>query len=300
MILTEVFTRPAIPPAGPLRRWCLALLLASLLIWPACDGFHLRPPRMEVAHDEGEFHDAKLLRVKAHLSVGEFRLDRAAGNQLYQLDMRWDAANMSRDIQCREFGDVRQLEIRLEGSTVGDQDISTYLSLTHQLPLDLDLKTGASESRLILSEMNIEDLSLEQGVGETKVMVDQSPPAPCHECSIVCGVGKMELQGLGYLAPRQFRFKGGVGETLIDFSGEGGQDITGVVEVGIGRVEIKLPAEMGVRLSTNKGLGNLSLPSGHFNRQGSGYETPGYDSARQKLDLEIRTGIGETCIRITS
>lgn len=279
-----------------------ALILAGLLaavVLAGCDNLRMKPPQVRKSHEERRLDAGKRLRVNAEVAAGNLNVDKAVTGLLYTLDTRWDAANVSRRVDCRAAGDGSVLEIALRGKTPQSDENRVDLSLSDQVPLELELETGVGESRIDLSGLQVETVQVNQGVGSLRLAVDESQAFACREFEVQCGVGEMELRGLANLAPRRFRLKGGIGHASVNFSGQGTRDIDAQVEVGIGQIDIILPEGLGVRIRTERerwGAG-LSLPADRFQQQGSYSVTPDYEKSAQKLDLVIHAGLGQVCIR---
>jgi hypothetical protein len=67
-------------------------------------------------------------------------------------------------------------------------------------------------------------------------------------------------------------------------------DFDGKISAGIGNIVIVIPAGVGVQLDINAALVNVDLPAGQRGR--NRYTSPDYDTADQKINLELNMAIG--------
>ena len=65
---------------------------------------------------------------------------------------------------------------------------------------------------------------------------------------------------------------------------------------GVGEVIVQIPWGMAARVHVNTGLGNVETPSG-YTRQGDWYVAPGYDTAANRVELEINGGVGRIAVQ---
>ena len=84
--------------------------------------------------------------------------------------------------------------------------------------------------------------------------------------------------------------EGGVGRVTLDFGGAWTTSSAVTVKMALGEVALRLPREVGVRLTLDKFLATFE-PQG-FVRRGTSYLSPGYDQATRHLDIDITTAVG--------
>ena len=83
-------------------------------------------------------------------------------------------------------------------------------------------------------------------------------------------------------------------EARVAFPAEG--RLQGSVSGGIGELVITLPPDMPTRLTVSTGIGGFSAPSS-FVRRDNVYETPGFSTAGDYLDLTLSLGIGQITVK---
>jgi hypothetical protein len=163
---------------------------------------------------------------------------------------------------------------------VNERELKWEVSISPEIPVELDINGGVGEAELDLSELDITDLELNIGVGEFRIYL----PAT----------------GESYNA----KIAGSVGDTYIEVAE--GADIRLDIDGGVGEVTIKLPADAAVRLDASIGVGRVRVPSNF--RQISGgdsdfvgedgvWETAGFESADHPIIIDFNGGVGGLILR---
>ena len=144
---------------------------------------------------------------------------------------------------------------------VRDRDVSHYIfgpwrrgwagaldwdfNLNPSVPLVLRLETGASESRLSLTDLQVRELHL----------------------------------------------KTGASSTMIDLpSGAGFTRVT--VESGAASVKLHVPQSVAATIQVKSALAGIRVNSSRFRRTGGGYTSADYESAANKVEIYVETGVG--------
>jgi hypothetical protein len=130
------------------------------------------------------------------------------------------------------------------------EGLTWNVTLTRDIPLQLEVETGASETRLNLRDLLVTELLLKTGASSTVATL----PARA-------GMTRMNVQ------------------------------------VGVASVEIHLPEGVAGRIRVKSGLAAIHIDPNRFPASAGGYETPGFDSAANKADIYVETGVGSIDIR---
>ena len=117
------------------------------------------------------------------------------------------------------------------------------------------------------------------------------------ELRLDLGVGKAEID-LGGIPVTKLDIQVGVGGMDLDLSGARKESLTGMIEGGIGRAEILLPEDIGVRLRIDGGLGSINAPG--FIKDGDMFRNEAWGKTSAGIDLDIEAGIGEIDLRLIS
>jgi hypothetical protein len=131
----------------------------------------------------------------------------------------------------------------------GPQGYHWTMSLAKNIPLKLDLKTGASEAELDLTELKVTELELDTGASSNQITL----PA-----------------NAGYTHLR--------------------------VQAGAASIKIRVPDGVDARIRYQGGLSGINIDTGRFPFQNNFYQSPGYDTAANRVEMDIQTGVGSVDI----
>ncbi len=151
--------------------------------------------------------------------------------------------------------DGDKLEVRMRsassfGPFIGE-GYDWNLNLTREIPISLTINTGASESRIDLSELRVPYLKLETGASSTTLTL-----------------------------PAQS------GNTLAE------------INAGVASVDICVPEGVAARIRIKEGLSARNINSARFPRlENNVYQSPDYDQAANRVELNIETGVGSISIK---
>ena len=141
------------------------------------------------------------------------------------------------------------------------------LRLNDDVPLDMYIELGAGESHLDLASIHLERLKVTNGAGATSVDLGGNPTL--RKLNIYTGAGEVEL----------------------DLVGDWDHDLDASIKTGIGKITIKLPAGVGVRVDASKGIGSVKASGLH--KEGGDYVNEAYGKTGATLSIDIEAGIGE-------
>jgi hypothetical protein len=122
-----------------------------------------------------------------------------------------------------------------------------------------------------------------------------SPGVPL-ELEVGMGVGKSDVDLRG-LDVRRFRLEAGVGEGSVDLSGPRTSDLDATIKAGVGRLTLILPADVGVRVKAQGGLGHVSAEG--LKAQDDAWVNDSWGETKASLRVEVEGGIGEVDMRLT-
>ena len=121
---------------------------------------------------------------------------------------------------------------------------------------------------LQLNQVVPTDLTVATGAGESTLRLD-----------------RMNLTDLGVTV--------GVGTATVDLPERGRYDAE--IKGGIGPLRLRIPDGMAARIQANSGIGDVHV-SGDFEQQGDIYVSPDYETASNRVDITISTGIGQVTV----
>ena len=68
------------------------------------------------------------------------------------------------------------------------------------------------------------------------------------------------------------------------------------IEAGAARVDVRLPGGVAARIQTSAGLASIAVDSTRFPGEDKFFQSPDYESAENKVDIEVETGLGTVSI----
>ncbi len=240
------------------------------------------------------------LDVKVTYAVGKFSLRRGPDRLLYRLDSRYDEDVFvlhSNYLESESRG-----SLRVEIDDLGDVDIKELknydyeggnlsLDLSGAVPIALDLEMGAVEADLDLGGLRLRRISLQTGASDTHVSFSEPNREAAEFCTFKAGAASFRVEELGNSGCRRMSVSGGVGTLILDFSGDWGYDATGDINVGLGTVEIRVPAELGVRIEKSTFLMSFDAP-GFVREDGGVWLSRNWDTAASHLTLSVSGVLG--------
>lgn len=114
------------------------------------------------------------------------------------------------------------------------------------------------------------------------------------DLEVETGAGETDLDLRG-LALTNLDVQIGAGNVNIDLSDALDHDLSVAIRGGVGKLSVKLPDEMGVRVSVSTGIGGLT--NSGLVKDGDYYVNDVYGSSPNTLFLDIETGIGSINMR---
>lgn len=100
---------------------------------------------------------------------------------------------------------------------------------------------------------------------------------------------------LGDLQVKRLNLKCGASSVKLYLPKDAGQTAA-KVEAGAASIEVQIPLGVATRIRSRGGLSRLSLDEKRFPRFGDIYQSIDYDSAENKIDLDIQMGVGSVSI----
>lgn len=175
-----------------------------------------------------------------------------------------------------------------------DQECELYI--TPKIPLDLKMKFGVVQGEMELGGLQLQHLEFKAGVSKLWVRFSDPNPIALERIRIQAGVGKLKLSALGNANFRYLEFDGGIGSSILDFSGNFQQHAQLKFNVGIGKVILKLPRTVGIRIKINKSFLSSVAIDNVYKRNGY-YYNENWGNSNASMDIQINTGIGRVVIQ---
>ena len=235
------------------------LAIAAVAAGTGCTRVRLqdRPETRTVKEDRSvALEGAKSLRAQVRMGVGELTLSsEPSSTDAMRGSFTYTPASWKPEVDYRVSGGVGELAVRQpENTRIGALRDATNIwdvRLGGGVPVRLDLQLGVGRSDIDLRGMDVTDL----------------------------------------------RVRTGVGDTVIDLSGPRTGSTQGSIEAGVGSLLLKLPKDVGVRVTAQeKGVGNFNAVGLHA--EGGAWVNDAYDGAGPKIEIEVKRGVGDVTIEV--
>jgi hypothetical protein len=265
----------------------LAALAAAVTVGPA------QGQSWRTIKSARQVQDRQPMEVHIQYGAGELRVRPTDQPMLYEMDMRYDEEHFTP--LSRFDAAKRTLELGVKGRD-GHRRMSikegsrATIALSRQVPFALDLDFGAGEAAIDLGGIALRSLEVSTGASETTIRFDAPNPIQAEHVSIEAGAANLRVTGLGNTRAERIRFHGGVGATLLDFTGAWTRDATASVDMGIGSVTLRFPRGLGVRLNKDSFL--TSFDGEGLIKRGNSFYSPNWESASHRLTIDVDAAFG--------
>jgi hypothetical protein len=247
---------------------------------------------MEVSR---QLRDTAEYQVRVEYGAGRFDLRATNEPLLYTMQLKYDE-DRARPLHRFDAGErvlsvgLTDGSIRLARNMGRQADGEMRLALSRSVPMNLSLDLGATKARLDLGGLALRDLHVQSGASETKLDFSEPNTVSMKNISIEVGAAGIELLNLGNANASNLRVNGGVGSVTLDFGGRWAQDMAVDAELALGKLHLRVPRDVGVRLEVQRVL--ASLDHGGMEKRGNAYVSDNWDKAPYRLRIRAQTVFG--------
>lgn len=156
------------------------------------------------------------------------------------------------------------------------------------MPLALSVNTGAYEGKLNLGGLSLTSLSIADGASSSRVYFDEPNLVAMTKFTYTTGASDVELHGLGNANVSEIRFSSGVGNYLLDFSGENTTDCEVSIKSGVSNLKIIIPENARAEVIINGELSDIDL-TGTWTVENNRYFT-GSEGALIRISIDMAVG----------
>jgi hypothetical protein len=247
-----------------------------------------------------QWHGETSTDARLEFAAGALRLAAGRPNELYRMDVLYDGGRFQpvSDYDAARGGVTLGLRTAGDGGlrVVSKSQLRQTASVTFSPRADLALAVtlGAVDGDLELGGLRLTALDLQAGASRATVRFSQPNAARCRNATLSSGAAELSVIGLGNSRCERIAFEGGVGRVTLDFGGAWTSSSQVSVRMALGEVALRLPRQVGVRLTLDKFLATFE-PQGLV-RRGNTYLSPGYDQATRHLDIDVTTAVGGVAV----
>lgn len=280
----------AVAGDGEAQRRMLRVVLAATLTLLA-----LMAPRPAMGQDwhtmsySRQHAGEKSLHAQVEYGAGRLNIAPAASGTLYRANLRYDAETFTPKVGYANG----RVKFGMEGDNIKGRNLKEGLldvQLSPDVPLELELAFGASDATIELGGLRIRNAEIATGASRTVLSVSSPNREACEALEIEVGAARFEAHQLGNLNARRLSLQGGVGEVILDFTGDWRQDMQATVEMGLGSLTLRVPTGLGVRI-TKDGL-LAAFDSQGLTKRGDVFYSEDWETAAHKLSLDIDAALG--------
>ena len=272
------------------------LFLVAALCAPLLTASAQSDPQWRSLDVSRQLHDSVPQRIKVQYGAGRVDVRSTDAPLLYGMHLRYDelrAAPLHR-YDAEQHSSVLGLESRSANSRVSSgprtESGELRLLLPRTVPLDLDLEFGGAEAMLELGGLSLQSVHMECGATDATLGFTSPNRAHLRELNVDVGAASFTALHLGNANADQIRIRGGMGAVDLDFSGSWQRDLTVLTRVGIGKMTLRVPDEVGVRLEVQRVAAGFDH-EGLVKRDDAWY-SKNWDTASRKLRIRAETVFG--------
>jgi len=245
------------------------------------------------------------LDVNADIDVGKVIIKRNNKANECQVYIKYLTERANADIRFNEKHNVLDVIVDFENwkswkeNTNESNTPKVIIELPYEPVLNLETNLKAGEFDLELGDLNLESLDFNNWAGEATINFDLPNKMEMNNLDINFKVGELKLLNLGNARFSEADINSGIGELMLDFSGENLEKAMARVDLDIGETRVIIPEDIGAKLRVSKFLflSQVTYPN-WFEKRGRYYYSDNYNKSEKSLYLMISTGLGELKIEV--
>jgi hypothetical protein len=241
-----------------------------------------------------QLRDSGQFRVHVQYGAGKLDIRPTSDPVLYSMQLRYDETN-GRPVH-RYSAEGRSVTLGLTDQSVHLHDGNPQrkndlrLALSRAVPLELELDVGAAQSDIDLGGLNLREARIHTGASASKISFGTPSPDKLRSLDIDLGAASLEVSDLANANVSEVHVKGGVGSVTLGFGGTWTQDATVDVNVAFGKIEIRVPSEVGVRVEVQRFLAGFDHRG--LEKRGNAYYSDNWDTAKYHLRVHAESVFG--------
>jgi hypothetical protein len=269
-----------------MKKAMIPLAAALALIQPIAPALANTLSFQEARPIKGE----KALAVELNLGAGEVSIAPGSFDKLYDVRVDYSPDHLEPKVR---YGEGVLSMYTLSQRKIGVPGKNHWaIAFTQKLPLTLHADLGAAKSDLDLTGLRLTDATLLMGASLATVRFSTPNPAVLKRLRIEAGAANVQGFGLGNANFETFEFKGGVGNSELDFAGDYRRKGLVKASVSVGRLIVRIPKSLGLRVKAADGWASrVKLPAELVPEDGR-WVSPNFATAPGRIDLEAETRVG--------
>ncbi|MEX2468092.1 MAG: hypothetical protein WD995_14365 [Gemmatimonadota bacterium] len=264
------------------------MLVMAALAWPAqAEGQSWREATLS-----RQLEGSGPVRARVSYGAGTFGLRATSEPLLYRMSLRYDEDAFE---PVADYTGGR-LELGLEGTSRsfrfgrGSSGGSMDLELARGVPMELDLNFGAVKADVDLGGLALTSLELSTGASESRIDVSEPNSSTLRRATFEIGAADFALRRLGNLGAERIDVKAGVGHVSLSLDGAWRTDARLSIEMGLGALELRVPEGLGIMVRKDSFLTSFD-PEGLVKR-GDAYYSLDWEDADRKVTIDLNAAFG--------
>ena len=232
------------------------------------------------------------MKVRIRYGAGRLSINPTESGSLYKMHLRYDEDTFEPVARYEEDRlDLGVESIRNHIDWPRNRDSGEMeLSLAKNVPMDLDLEFGAVRAVIDLGGLQITDLDISTGASESRISFSEPNPIRMGSATFEAGAADFHVRDLGNLNADEISVDAGVGNVVLSFTGEWRRDAAVSVDMGLGALELRFPEGLGVQIVKNTFL--TSLDSEGLVKRGDSYYSVDWEEAERRVTVTVDAAFG--------
>ena len=166
------------------------------------------------------------------------------------------------------------------------------LAFSRERPFALEIESGATDTTFDLGGIPLTRLSVRAGAGRFDLDFGSPNPTTMRSLELSAGAGALSVKRLANAHFASFRLGAGVAGCTLDFGGELVQEASARIDMGLGAVDVFVPATTAFRVRAKTFASAIHTGIG-FTKQGDVYVTaPAAEGKHPAIDVEASVSFG--------
>lgn len=239
-----------------------------------------------------QIQDEQTVDVEVRYGAGRLSVGPAETGTLYWIQLRYD------EEVFEPVAELRGSTLRIGTESIGHRfrigknrtGGEMKLELARDIAMDLSMEFGAVKADIDLGGLRLTGLDIETGASQTRLVVSQPNREAMAKASLKVGAAEFTARQLGNLNASRIEVDAGLGDIDLDFTGEWQRDARVFVDMGLGALTLRFPKGLGVRLVKDTFL--TSLDSEGLVKRGDAYYSLDYDEADYRVTVDVDAAFG--------
>lgn len=254
--------------------------------------------------------DAREIVAEINGGIGTLFLKRGSTDALMTIQERGGSASDESGVRMDYFVEDGTGYLTVDLGTQGENDMNAlgclvkgpgsrtwHLTVSDRLPIQFNITLGAGRAAIDLTDVFVRSFHLDVGAGSARLGADRPNRGEIGEMSVSAGVGSFRGDHLGNLRFNVLDFEGGLGEYVLDCSGDLPHNAKIISDVGVGSLTIVLPRGIAAKVITDNNWLSSRRLTGFVRKTDDVYVSRNFERENRRVLLDLRSGLGSVNVR---